>query len=301
MKVRKFIGVMAVAGLGVAPQAALAQSSGTAGSTTAGSTTAKAGDSTLKSRIETRLKNDAALKADDIDVDVDNGVVTLTGTVHSAAQSTQAGTLAKVPGVTTVNNKLTVDSKTTRAIDKAGDKTDEAMDKAGDKADKTMDTAAAKTEKAADKAAAKTDKAADKAAAKTDQAADKSASTAQKAGNKTEKALEKAGIKVEDDSKTGTTGTTGTTSKPATTKGKDDVIYVDANINDAWITTKVKTNFVNEDLLKGSDINVDSNNHVVTLKGTVTSAAGRARAVALAKSTKGVTRVVDALTIAPAK
>ncbi len=79
------------------------------------------------------------------------------------------------------------------------------------------------------------------------------------------------------------------------------MIDVDANINDAWITTKVKTNFVNEDLLKGSDINVDSNNHVVTLKGTVTSAAGRARAVALAKSTKGVTRVVDALTIAPAK
>ena len=155
MKVRKFIGVMAVAGLGLAPQAALAQSSSTAGSTTAGSTTAKADDSTLKSRIETRLKNDAALKADDIDVDVDNGVVTLTGTVHSAAQSTQAGTLAKVPGVTTVNNKLTVDSKTTRAIDKAGDKTDEAMDKAGDKADKTMDTAAAKTVKATDKAAAK--------------------------------------------------------------------------------------------------------------------------------------------------
>jgi hyperosmotically inducible protein len=298
MKVRKFVGVMAVAGLGLAPQAALAQSS-----STAGTTTAKADDSTLKSRIETRLKSNAALKGDDIDVDVDNGVVTLTGTVHSAAQSTQAGTLAKVAGVTSVNNKLTVDSKTTRAIDKAGDKTDEAMDKAGDKADKTMDTAAAKTDKATDKAAAKTDKATDKAAAKTDQAADKSASAAQKAGNKTEEVLEKAGIKVEDDGKstTATTGTTGTTGKPATTKGKDEVIDVDANINDAWITTKVKTNFVDEDLLKGSDINVDSNNHVVTLKGTVTSAAGRARAVALAKSTKGVTRVVDALTIAPAK
>ena len=88
--------------------------------------------------------------------------------------------------------------------------------------------------------------------------------------------LEKAGIKVEDESKTtGTTGATGTTTRPTTTTGKDDVIDVDANINDAWITTKVKTNFVNEDLLKGSDINVDSNNHVVTLKGTVTSAAGR--------------------------
>jgi hyperosmotically inducible protein len=264
MKVRNFIGAMAVAGLGLAPQAALAQAGSTAGTTT----TAKVDDSALKSRIETRLKNSASLKGDDISVDVNNGVVTLTGTVHSEAQSVRARSLAKVTGVTNVENKLTVDSKTTRAMDKAGDKTDKAMDKAGDKADK---------------------------------AGDKSASTAQKAGHKTEKVLEKAGIKVENDDKTAKSGTTGTASKPATAKGKDDVIDVDANINDAWITTKVKSNFVNEDALKGSNINVDTNNHVVTLKGTVASAAGRARAVALAKSTKGVTRVVDALTIGPAK
>jgi len=276
MKVRNFIGAIAVAGLGLAPQAALAQAP-----STTGTTAAKADDSTLKSGIETRLKNSAALKGDDIAVDVDKGAVTLTGTVHSQSQKAHAAALAKVAGVTSVTNKLTVDNKTTQAIDKAGDKTDEA----------------------AHKTAQKTDAAAHKTADKTGEAADKSASTAQKAGNKTEKALEKVGIKVEDDGKSTTakTGTTGTTAKPATTKGNDDVIDVDANINDAWITTKVKTNFVNEDVLKGSDINVDSNNHVVTLKGTVPSAAGRARAVALAKSTKGVKRVIDALTIAPAK
>ena len=55
--------------------------------------------------------------------------------------------------------------------------------------------------------------------------------------------------------------------------------------------------FVGEDLLKGSDINVDTNNHVVTLKGTVTSNAGRDRAIALAKRTSGVQRVVDQLTV----
>jgi hyperosmotically inducible protein len=275
MKVRTFIGAMAVAGLGFTPQLALAQAS-----STAGATTAKVDDSALKSRIETRLKNSASLKGDDIAVDVSNGVVTLTGTVQSEAQSVRARSLAKVAGVTNVENKLTVDSKSTRAMDKAGDKTSAAMDKAGDKTDRAMD----------------------KAGAKTEHAGDKSASTAQKAGSKTEKVLEKAGIRIENDDKAGAkTGTTGTTAKPATTKGKDDVIDVDANINDAWITTKVKSNFVNEDALKGSDINVDTNNHVVTLKGTVATAAGRARAVALAKSTKGVTRVVDALTIGPSK
>ena len=54
-----------------------------------------------------------------------------------------------------------------------------------------------------------------------------------------------------------------------------------------------------EDLLKGSNINVDSDDHVVTLKGTVMTPAGRTRAVAIAKGTKGVKRVIDNLTIGP--
>jgi hyperosmotically inducible protein len=68
-------------------------------------------------------------------------------------------------------------------------------------------------------------------------------------------------------------------------------------ITDGWITTRVKSKFIDEDLLKGSDINVDTTNKVVTLKGTVKSAAARARAVELAKETDGVTRVIDQLTI----
>src|SRR6476619_1065436 len=123
MKVRKFIGVIAVAGLGLAPQAAFAQAT-----RTAGTTTAKAEDSTLKSGIETRLKNSAAIKGDDIDVDVNKGVVTLKGTVHSQSQKAHAAALAKVAGVTSVDNKLTVDNFSTGAIAKAGDKTAEAAD-----------------------------------------------------------------------------------------------------------------------------------------------------------------------------
>jgi len=68
-------------------------------------------------------------------------------------------------------------------------------------------------------------------------------------------------------------------------------------ITDAWITTKVNWFFLGEDLLKGSHINVDTKDNVVTLKGTVTSTAGRARAVALATDTEGVKRVIDELTI----
>jgi osmotically-inducible protein OsmY len=266
MKVRNFMGLVAVAGLAFAPPAALAQTASPAG-------TAKVDDGALKTRIESRIKSNASLKDSDITVAVDHGVVTLTGTVHSEAQSLRARTLAKVDGVTNVENKLTVDSTATRAMDKAGDKTESAMNKAGEKTDKAMDKAADKTAKAGDK----------------------SASTMQKAGDKTEKVLEKGGVKVVDDGGKAA-GRTG-----VAVKDDNETIDVDANINDAWITTKVKTNFVGEDVLKGSDINVDSNKHVVTLKGTVPSAAGRARAVQLAKSTKGVTRVIDQLTIAPAK
>ena len=68
-------------------------------------------------------------------------------------------------------------------------------------------------------------------------------------------------------------------------------------ISDAWITTKVNWFFVGEDTLKGSRIDVDTKNNVVTLSGTVTSQAGRTRAVALAKQPEGVKDVVDRLTV----
>jgi osmotically-inducible protein OsmY len=68
-------------------------------------------------------------------------------------------------------------------------------------------------------------------------------------------------------------------------------------ITDAWITTKVKWFFLGEDALSGSNINADTANGVVTLKGTVKTAAGKKRAVALAQGVDGVKKVVDQLTI----
>lgn len=68
-------------------------------------------------------------------------------------------------------------------------------------------------------------------------------------------------------------------------------------ITDAWITTKMHWFFIGEDLLKDSEINVDTNEGIVTLKGTVKTAAGRERAVVLAKRCDGVKSVVDQLEI----
>jgi osmotically-inducible protein OsmY len=84
-------------------------------------------------------------------------------------------------------------------------------------------------------------------------------------------------------------------------KTKEGLSKTGEVITDAWITTRVKSKFLGEDVLKNSDINVDTNNHVVTLKGTVMSPAARARAVEQAKEVEGVHRVIDQLTIGPKK
>jgi hyperosmotically inducible protein len=81
------------------------------------------------------------------------------------------------------------------------------------------------------------------------------------------------------------------------TKTKDGLSKTGEVMTDGWITTRVNSRFVNEDLLKGSDINVDTDKHVVTLKGTVTTTAGRTKAGVIAKGTEGVSRVVNRLTI----
>jgi osmotically-inducible protein OsmY len=71
-------------------------------------------------------------------------------------------------------------------------------------------------------------------------------------------------------------------------------------IKDGWLVTKVHSEFVNEDVLSGSNIDVDVKNGVVTLQGTVPSEAARARALEVAKKNDGVKNVVDQLKIAPA-
>ena len=87
--------------------------------------------------------------------------------------------------------------------------------------------------------------------------------------------------------------------KVAAEKTLDGLSKTGEVMTDGWITTRVNARMVDEDLLKGSDINVDTSKHVVTLKGTVMGQAGRARATSVALHTEGVRRVVNQLTIGP--
>ena len=80
-------------------------------------------------------------------------------------------------------------------------------------------------------------------------------------------------------------------------KTKDGLSKTGEVMTDAWITSRVHQRFVGEDLLKDSDISVDTDKHVVTLTGTVMGRAGRNKATSIAKQTEGVHQVVNRLTI----
>jgi osmotically-inducible protein OsmY len=172
-------------------------------------------DNRLEDRIEDRIERDKRLKQRDIDVDVDDsGVVRLQGSVPTAAERARAERLARVKGVSRVDNEINVERGQTRDL----------VD---------IDEQGAKR-------------------------------SAEEAGDKIKRSTRELG----------------------------------EEITDSWITTKVKAQFVGEDVLDGNDVRVETEGHVVVLRGTVPSESARERAVEIARTTKGVVRVEDKLVVA---
>ena len=91
----------------------------------------------LEDRVRYRLETDAATRKYDIDVDVEGGVVTLSGDVASARQKARAVELARVAGVTRVDDRLEVDPDADKTL---ADRTKRGLNKAGDAIDDTWIT-----------------------------------------------------------------------------------------------------------------------------------------------------------------
>jgi hyperosmotically inducible periplasmic protein len=72
---------------------------------------------------------------------------------------------------------------------------------------------------------------------------------------------------------------------------------VSASLEEGSLTAKIKAKMVLDDLVKARTIHVTTDGTTVTLSGAVHSPEERARALALAKETNGVTNVVDQLTV----
>lgn len=84
-------------------------------------------------------------------------------------------------------------------------------------------------------------------------------------------------------------------------EAKDANRTVGSGINDGWLWVKTRFDLAAADDLRDSTINVDVNNDVVTLTGTVANAAQKTKAETVAKSVEGVKSVKNLLKVsAPA-
>lgn len=68
-------------------------------------------------------------------------------------------------------------------------------------------------------------------------------------------------------------------------------------VTSATVTSKIKAKMALDDLVKASNINVDTEGRVVTLTGTVASKDEQRRALRIATETAGVTKVVNHLKV----
>jgi hyperosmotically inducible protein len=94
----------------------------------------------------------------------------------------------------------------------------------------------------------------------------------------------------------------------STTPGRDRMAQIDAQagkaatqvgnyLSDAELTAKIKSKMALDDSVRARTIDVSTTHGVVTLTGTIGSAAEHAQAVRLARDTKGITQVVDHLKV----
>ena len=68
-------------------------------------------------------------------------------------------------------------------------------------------------------------------------------------------------------------------------------------LDDAWLTTSVRSKFFLDDDVRGRDVEVSTQNGVVTLRGTVENERERRQALAVARNTDGVRGVNDELEV----
>jgi hyperosmotically inducible protein len=116
--------------------------------TNAGVALANDNDDRLEDRIESRFNHDAKLKGHEVRVDVEDGVATLKGKVPDQAHKLRAEKLARVAGVTKVDDKIEIDTGAAkdRVEDNARmekkrieDRAEKAKDRVDDNADRAKD------------------------------------------------------------------------------------------------------------------------------------------------------------------
>ena len=222
-------------------------------------------DDKLENRVEGRLDKN---KLGSLNVDVTAGVVTLTGEVASSAEKARAESLARAEGAKRVVNNLEVDTdKAAARITERANEKKEAIEEKADRQKEAVDRQAEAAKERLEKGTT--------------------------AGTVTDRDRDRDRRVVVDADKN--------RAERAAYNGNKDIRARDGsnnNVVDPWVTTKVKTKILADELLDKSDINVDTDKDgVVTLKGYVPTAAAETRALEIARTTEGVRKVVDRLDV----
>jgi osmotically-inducible protein OsmY len=74
---------------------------------------------------------------------------------------------------------------------------------------------------------------------------------------------------------------------------------IGTGVNDSWLWFKTRAALLTTSDLRDSTIDVDVSNDVITLKGTVASAAQKAKAEQVANGNEGKKKVINQLKVAP--
>jgi osmotically-inducible protein OsmY len=217
-------------------------------------------DASITTAVKTRLMKDKAARASDIDVDTDDGVVTISGKVPTAADKTRiAGLVRRTTGVKRVENKLTVSPASGAAGTSGSDDTKIIIK------DDTPDI------KIKDETNVKIK--------------DDTTPKVKKGAKAVKGAAEATGSAIADAAKK--------TAGVATDVGKKTADVT----TDASVATAVKTRLMKDDVARSTAIDVSADDGVVTISGTVPTAADKARIGKLVADTTGVKRVVNKLTV----
>lgn len=252
-------------------------------------TTPQAGDPLSDARITTAVQakyyGDDRIGARDIDVETQNGVVTLSGAVPDEATKQQALSLARsVDGVTSVNDQLEVRTGPVTAATKpvAGGAEVGTSGRENDR-EPVWITTKIQAQYFLDPEVSPWNIDVTTASGgvvtlegTVDSAQDKS--EAVRIARETE-------------------GVTRVDDKLRVRADSASAPRVDVDAPDPWLTAKIQAKYFMDADVKGRRIDVDTQSGVVTLSGTVESQAARRQAVALARNTDGVREVKDQLKV----
>jgi osmotically-inducible protein OsmY len=262
---------------------------------TADTTTPARSDAAVTTSVQAKYFGDSTVKGHRIDVDTEKGVVTLTGTVENDAQKARAVQLAQqVDGVTRVEDRLRVEAP--RAEARPADRP--AQGDTGDMDPNEVNPGWITTKiqsqyfLSPDVKGRNIDVTTSGTGAVTLQGTVDTAAERQEA---VRIARATDGVRdVTDELRV--TGDPAARPDPNAPRAGD---RDSSDLGDGWTTAKIQAKYFLDGDVKGHNINVTTNNNVVTLQGEVESAEQKRQAVALARATDGVTEVRDELRIVP--